>query len=885
MANTSELRAQWLAALHKGGQWAYWWVDVGKRSYWWKVGTPAPLPVGKINVYVGVHPTASIPTHVYKSGERAGENRPPAETRAALADVVAVNCVFAEYDGKDFSGGKSALLQQIIDVVFPRPTTLIDSGGGYHAYWFFKETIFIDSPEQREAMRALQRDFVNTVGGDEQSKDLARILRVPDTKNYKPNYAPDYPLVTFVWHERENVFEMDELARLVIHETILPTPIAGESVTLTGPQKTRYGQTALDAELRNLAITPKGQRHGTLIATSTRLGGLVGAQVLDERDTYEAILATITTAGWEVAKHVKTIMDGLTFGAQSPRVIKMREPEDDRTTFDFLVQNESKTRADDGLQETMEGDAQPIRTMPIHAVPPMEVDYAYPEIQVNGRHLRNITADVVDVLLRAGHERSNVFVRGGVLHRIGRDEHHAPKLEILNESGLTNALTRTANFFSSKQTSDGIVRRIVDPPVSVTRDIAALAHKPFPKIAGIVTAPIMRADGTLLDTAGYDAATGIYYAPASDFDFPGVPDAPTQDEAIAARKQLSDLLSDFPFVDAASHANMLAACLTLVLRELFGHVPLLLIDATSAGTGKSRLGRLPGLIFMGHMPMEMVMPVQKDEWSKTITGAVLAAPAMAIFDNVMSEINSGEFMSLLTTDIYSCRLLGVSMIVDAPHRIMWVANGNNIKVINDFASRTYWVRMDSKIARPWNRPKSSFHIPEIEAHVLAHRGQILSDMLTMGRAWIVAGRPEAPHQINTRFSDWAHIIGGVLHYAGEPNFLGNITALYNEVDTESPEWEAFFTEVQRCVPGEFTVGNLCAAIGGAELNGNALADLIPSRLGEALDGNGNLKQGFKVRLGKALAARNGTRFGDSGVFVTRLNASKNDVVKWKVTTS
>jgi len=133
-----------------------------------------------------------------------------------------------------------------------------------------------------------------------------------------------------------------------------------------------------------------------------------------------------------------------------------------------------------------------------------------------------------------------------------------------------------------------------------------------------------------------------------------------------------------------------------------------------------------------------------------------------------------------------------------------------------------------------------------------------------------------------RFGDWSKILADVLHFAGEKNFLGNIQALYNEVDVETPEWEAFLTEAHRHFSGEFTIAKLCAAITGAALNGSAMAEMIPSKLGEPLDGNGNLRPGFKVKLGKAFAARNGTKFGDSGIGLQRLSHSTNAVAQWEI---
>jgi hypothetical protein len=43
------------------------------------------------------------------------------------------------------------------------------------------------------------------------------------------------------------------------------------------------------------------------------------------------------------------------------------------------------------------------------------------------------------------------------------------------------------------------------------------------------------------------------------------------------------------------------------------------------------------------------------------------------------------------------------------------------------------------------------------------------------------------------FENWANVLGGVLHHAGIPGFLGNLSALYDESDSEGAEMRAFLS--------------------------------------------------------------------------------------------
>jgi hypothetical protein len=167
---------QLIAQLHKGGAWGYWWTDHGRESIWWKVGQPAPIPEGWKNVYFGVHPASS------KGGQFE---------RSKIPTIAAINCLFAEFDAKDFPGGKSEALNHVTGLE-ARPSVLVDSGGGYHGYWILQEGLFLETDQDRKRAQAIQAAWVKYTGGDPGAKDLARVLRVPGSLNCK--YDPPRPV-------------------------------------------------------------------------------------------------------------------------------------------------------------------------------------------------------------------------------------------------------------------------------------------------------------------------------------------------------------------------------------------------------------------------------------------------------------------------------------------------------------------------------------------------------------------------------------------------------------------------------------------------------------------------------------------------------------------
>ena len=108
----------------------------------------------------------------------------------------------------------------------------------------------------------------------------------------------------------------------------------------------------------------------------------------------------------------------------------------------------------------------------------------------------------------------------------------------------------------------------------------------LPYLAGVVTAPVLKPDGTISTAPGYDADTGLLHLP--DGVKVSVPDDPTQVQAKAAAALLLDLVGDFPFEKSTHRSAWLAFLLTLLSRHAFvGPAPLWLFDSNAPGSGKA----------------------------------------------------------------------------------------------------------------------------------------------------------------------------------------------------------------------------------------------------------------------------------------------------------
>lgn len=180
-----------LAHLQRGGAFGFFWTAKDKKSFWWKSDAPGALPQVQDNIYFGVHPAT----------QRGGTFE-----RSKRATIAAVNCLFAEFDAKDFADKATAL--EHIQNIAPAPSVIIDSGGGYHCYWLLESPFLIQSEADRAHADRLQKQWVKFTGGDDGAKDLARVLRVPGTANYK--YDPPRP-VEFLFSDCSKLYDLAAL--------------------------------------------------------------------------------------------------------------------------------------------------------------------------------------------------------------------------------------------------------------------------------------------------------------------------------------------------------------------------------------------------------------------------------------------------------------------------------------------------------------------------------------------------------------------------------------------------------------------------------------------------------------------------------------------------
>jgi hypothetical protein len=406
------------------------------------------------------------------------------------------------------------------------------------------------------------------------------------------------------------------------------------------------------------------------------------------------------------------------------------------------------------------------------------------------------------------HRLAGVFLRSGELvhtPRIGEDGYIEPKDPGVDlgpaqvrpfTPGQLKTLAEVSYCFGHTN-KNGEFRETLAPASAVAHAHEAarmgLTENVRP-LNGVTHTPAMRPDGTVLDQPGYDRSTGLLYLPDRGLELPPVPDNPTAAELEQARDELLALVDQVPWVSADNQATWLGLAMTPALRALLPPpYPLGLFTAPNPGSGKSRLAaiirELHGGVLRGQLP-------ENEELRKQITATLVDTTApVVVWDNLTGVVRSPVLEALLTTDVWSDRYLGYSRDVAAANDRLWLATGNNATIGGDLGRRVLVVEIDHK--RPDPHLRMDFRIVDLAQYLHEHRGRLLASILTMARAWHVAGQ-ERDDDRGDNYRIWAGSLRAMLAMAKVPGrFGGETSTIASKVDPETKEWADFLREIHR----------------------------------------------------------------------------------------
>lgn len=238
--------------------------------------TPEQLPSVTLtstnDLYFSTGTATQIPP-TNASGEQCDDRY----KRIQIAYLASVNALYTEFDFKDFASAE-ATIEHVNNLPHP-PSIIINSGGGLHCYWLLDVAFNCADEASRERLKVCISAFVRANGGDTGAKDLARVLRVPDTLNTK--YTPPRP-VSFVRCDYTLEYQFDTLEAWALSQcppappkrererVAIPTTATSDKATA---RAVKYFNVMLARRCDELQATPAGQRYNAIGKHATAVGG------------------------------------------------------------------------------------------------------------------------------------------------------------------------------------------------------------------------------------------------------------------------------------------------------------------------------------------------------------------------------------------------------------------------------------------------------------------------------------------------------------------------------------------------------------------------------------------------------------------------------------
>ena len=648
------------------------------------------------------------------------------------------------------------------------PSIVVKTGGGYHGYWLLDEAI--DNADATALLERWAATWAKHAADNncaiDNVFDLPRVLRIPGTINHKNG---DEVLV--------EVLYVDDVKRYT-HSDVIDATI--EPPKDPGHTERRVPYTGLERPGDDFNARHTG---GDVLA---RDGWVKGKTKPNGEERWLHPWGPNSDESATVYPDGHTTIWSETVVQHHPEVITKR-PYDPFGLYTALFHDGDWREATIELVKQGYG-AQTMRTMLGYSdivaysdTPPSDdqlADNGKRIVYVGGsRHLDDIANDITQAMVDI-NEPPHLFKHGDVVSQFTRGE-----LEAVDRMRMVNVMETYTK--PVKLTKDSVVPARAEI-AAIELALLRLVDR-LPEVEGVVRSPFLRADGSVCADVGYDMRSGNYLASTIHTNVPDMPSTADMRNAVAL---IDDMIHDFPLKSQADRAHVFALLLTPLVRHLVPLTPLFIMDGNGPGVGKNLLAESCMYVATGDWVQTDPLPTDSEEQRKQITALMSTGRSVALFDE--AHIITGTSLArLITSTTWGDRLLGYSKQVSYPNRITVVALGNNVEVQGDMPRRSILVRLESQLARPYDR--QDFRHGNLRDWVEEHRPELVGALLTLLVAWHQAGRPKGAARLGS-FDAWAEIVGGALTHAGVQGFMSNVGEMRqrgagDEQDMSAHLWE------------------------------------------------------------------------------------------------
>lgn len=506
-----------------------------------------------------------------------------------------------------------------------------------------------------------------------------------------------------------------------------------------------YGEKALQSEADRVATASDGERHAAQLRAGARIGQLIASGHVDEAKAEQTLIEAGIASNRNGGKPnrekeiVQAVKDGIKRGKQTPRSPQPRHPQ---------------SRVPDALPADLASRSS--STKPTILVPG-------PHVTDQGEYFEVGTDTFTDAALVA-LPAERIWRRAGVGGELLRSEGKLKFTPLARHRtrGMLDTNLRLVRWVRKKNDEgDEVHAQVFQPASGDNADLVisrTADHPNIPDLDVLTHYPVCMAPDFRVTKPGYNPGppTSIYYDAEQD------PEVHPIESVHEIRAILEDLVVDFPFGSPADRANFFGLLFTPFVRPaLRGNVPMHLATSPVERTGKSKLFSIVfGGIVLGTRTPALQFTGSDDERDKRILADLLEGQTVANLDNIPGDfIDSPVLASLLTTETYRGRILGVSQMVSAPNRMTILASGNNVRATGEIAKRVVPIFLMPREERPDNR--TEFIHPDLHEYVLSVRPRVRNAIFGAIELWRAAGCPLSKRPIGG-FEDWGAVLGGIL---------------------------------------------------------------------------------------------------------------------------
>jgi len=385
---------------------------------------------------------------------------------------------------------------------------------------------------------------------------------------------------------------------------------------------------------------------------------------------------------------------------------------------------------------------------------------------------------------------------------------------------ITSYYLTFVRYKTDRNTGEQIPKQ-VDAPFDLIKGISEepkgltvlhyLAHGPYLDLA----------TGKLTNTNGMNAGTGKYLVNSVADLEAEIPEQPTLEDAIERAKKLWSVFSEIPWkytydekvaIEDEEFANppckpfrpmslafvrWLTLLIAQALRLELSTTPLGIITANMPGLGKTLLLSSITKILFGREPSISIWTegasaaAAAEELNKRLLTLVAGGETFMAIDNVSrvsgADLSNPTLEAFVTSSNFKGRLLGANKEIGGEHRLQVVLTGNGTNPTGDLADRSLFVYLESDDPNRRSKPASEFKSGELLNYITAHRKELLGSVLTIIKAWIIAGKPKpTPEDYGWgSFTDFTEFVVPIVHWSTGINPLKDRVQDIQQTDSKA----------------------------------------------------------------------------------------------------